>query len=301
MKPTPKPVVTCLSSKEQKDPLLAITDLFEQITIDNLQIDLRLYLKTATTEPGWWIYGQPWEVHELQQRLEKLMEACWLLLQQHEEVLGEVQLPGVATCWKQWKDDTDDLRQEYQAIRLMYGGRVRLLRDSELDEPVTVLKQLFHVLSLPDWKIVLTKWTEYALCGSSILREGDIHLFLHYEQLEKLLEVAWVIHYDPDEAAAPEREATRSIAGEKSPTPDLLEEFSSFLQEVPPERLTRNLLRIYVDYLQYHGHNLPGDYETIRTDFLKLYNLFRSAELDAKGLYRELKKPEQVQAKTERT
>ena len=289
MRTTQQPDFTRLSEEEREEPILAILELFERTTIDDLQLDVRLYLNAATMEPGWWTFGQPWDVHELQQRLEKLMEACWLLLQEYEATHGQLQLPDPLVCCRLCATDTKAMRQEYKQHLARYGGRVRLLRAQELARPIIVIRQFFHTLPLPEWKCLLTKWTEYALCDSSLLRDGDIHLLLYYEQLQKLLELAWVLYESEDENSS---EAPAATPAASPPSPELQAEVLAFLQEVSPERLSHHLLQIYMGYLKYQAKQHLGEKDAIMQDILKLFNVLRSADLDAKGLYREIKRLE---------
>jgi len=131
--------------------------------------------------------------------------------------------------------------------------------------------------------------------------END-NLLVHYEQLVKLLEIAWIINFDHQGEAniitdGEEQESRTEVPVAKLPTPALQQEVLLFLQEVPPERLSDNLLRIYMGYLKYKGKDSTDEHDTTMHDFVKLYNLFRSAELDAKGIFEEIKRLEQEQAK----
>lgn len=74
-----------------------------------------------------------------------------------------------------------------------YGTDIQCLRQRELAYPMLVLKDFFDTQSLDEWKDLLSEWTEYALCATSLLQDTENYdLLLHYEQLERLLEVA---HY----------------------------------------------------------------------------------------------------------
>jgi hypothetical protein len=275
-------------------------------TIDYWRIDLWQYLKAATTKLGWPMMRQPGDAVFLQRMLEKLMESCWLLLLEKEANDGEVALPVFTPFSEEWWEEERQRRQEHRTNQRAYSGNIRLLRNRELDNPFLVLKSFFETMPLAQWKNLLSGWTEYALRRTSMFEETENdNLLVHYEQLVKLLEVAWILNSmyrgeanmitDGEEQAA-EADTTTALPGTIPPSPTLQNDIISFLQQVPPERLSDNLLRIYMGYLKYKGRESPDDEDTTMHDFVKLYNLFRSAELDAKGVFEEIKRLEQEQA-----
>ncbi|MBB6611539.1 hypothetical protein H7F15_10870 [Pontibacter sp. Tf4] len=304
-------VIIHLSEEERQEPVTVILELFSMSTIDYWRIDLWQYLKAATTKLGWPMMRQPGDAVSLQKMLEKLMESCWLILLKKEASDGEVELPVFTPYSKEWWEEERQKRQEHRTNQKIYGGNIRLLRNRELDNPCLVLKAFFETMPLARWKNLLSDWTEYALRRTSMLEETENYdLLVHYEQLVKLLEVAWILNFrylgkaniitDGEKQEAEADTTTTTTTALPSTIPlslTLQKDIISFLQEVPPERLSDNLLRIYMGYLKYKGRDSPDDDDSTLHDFLKLYNLLRSAELDAKGIFEEIKRLEQEQAK----
>ncbi len=181
-----------LSEAEQKEPAKVILELFDYCSLRHLRIYLWRYLKASASEMGWHRMRQPLDAVVLQKRLEKLMEASWLLLREKEARDGEVEVPCFAPGTAEWMEDDRQMNLEYRSIEKEYGASIQRLRQRELNYPVLVLKDFFNTLSLEDWKGLLSEWTEYSLCSTSLLQETENYdLLLHYEQLERLLEVAY--------------------------------------------------------------------------------------------------------------
>ncbi len=181
-----------LAEEEQKEPVKVIYELFDYSSLFHLRIYLWRYLKAAASEMGWHRMRQPLDAVVLQKRLEKLMEASWLLLREKEARDGEVEVPCFAPGTAEWMEDDRQMHLEYRGIEEEYGASIQRLRQRELDCPVLVLKDFFNTQPLADWKRLLSEWTEYALCSTSLLQETENYdLLLHYEQLERLLEVAY--------------------------------------------------------------------------------------------------------------
>ncbi len=181
-----------LSTEERLEPVAAILAVFDQTSVQYLRLDLWKCLKAATCTVGWYQLRQPGDAVVLQRRVEKLLEASWLLLQQKEARDGDVQLPGAAPGSDAWLEE-DRLRHlEYCAIEAEFEGSIRCLHQRELNYPALVLKDVFSTLTLREWKRLLSEWTEYALGATSLLQETENYeLLLHYEQLERLLEVTY--------------------------------------------------------------------------------------------------------------
>jgi hypothetical protein len=182
-----------LSEEEKQDPVSVILELFDYCRIHHLRVFLWQYLKAATSKIGWHQMAQPLDAVVLQKRLEKLMEACWLLLQEKEVRDGEVLVPCFAPGSPEWLEDDRRMHLERGKLEDEFGTDIQCLRQRELEYPVLVLKDFFNTQSLDEWKSLLSEWTEYALCATSLLQDTEnYNLLQHYEQLERLLEVA---HY----------------------------------------------------------------------------------------------------------
>jgi len=182
-----------LSEEEKQNPVAVILELFDYSRIYHLRVFLWQYLKAATSRVGWHQMRQPLDAVVLQKRLEKLMEACWLLLQEKETRDGEVLVPCFAPGSVEWMEDDRQMHLERYRLEDDYGTDIQCLRQRELEYPVLVLKDFFNTQSLDEWKSLLSEWTEYALCATSLLQDTEnYNLLQHYEQLERLLEVA---HY----------------------------------------------------------------------------------------------------------
>ncbi|ARS37568.1 hypothetical protein [Pontibacter actiniarum] len=181
-----------LSEEEKQEPVSVILELFDCSSIYHLRVYLWKYLKAATGEVGWHQMAQPLDAVVLQKRLEKLMEACWLLLREKEARDGEVLLPCFAPGSMDWLDDDRQMHLERYKLEDDYGTDIQYLRQRELEYPVLVLKDFFNTQSLDEWKGLLSEWTEYALCATSLLQDTENYKLLqHYDQLERLLEVAY--------------------------------------------------------------------------------------------------------------
>lgn len=181
-----------LSEEEQKEPAKVILELFDFSSLHHLRIYLWRYLKAAASEMGWHRMRQPLDAVVLQKRIVKLIEASWLLLREKEARDGEVKLPYFAPGTAEWMEDDRHMHLEYRGIEEEYGASIQRLRQRELNCPVLVLKDFFNTLPLQDWKALLNEWTEYALCSTSLFQDTENYdLLLHYEQLERLLEVAY--------------------------------------------------------------------------------------------------------------
>ncbi|AKD02107.1 hypothetical protein POKO110462_17125 [Pontibacter korlensis] len=181
-----------LSEEEQKEPVKVIYELFDYSSLYHLRIYLWRYLKATASPIGWHQMRQPLDAVVLQQRLEKLMEGCWLLLQEKEARDGEVNIPYFSPGTAEWMEDDRHMHLEYDDIELEYGASIQRLRQRELNYPVLVLKNFFNTLPLEGWKSLFNEWTEYALSSTSLFQDTENYdLLLHYEQLERLLEVAY--------------------------------------------------------------------------------------------------------------
>jgi hypothetical protein len=183
-----------LSDEEKKEPASVILELFSMSSLHDWRMDLWQYLKAATTKLGWFMLSQPGDAVFLQKMLERLMECCWLLLQEREEQDGEEALPAFAPFSAECQAEERQKRLEYDVIEQVYVGKIRLLRQRELDNPFLVLKAFFETMPLAEWKNMLSDWTEYALRRTSLFEETENYdLLVHYEQLEKLLEAAYIL------------------------------------------------------------------------------------------------------------
>ena len=181
-----------LSEEEQKEPVKVIYELFDYSSLYHLRIYLWRYLKAAASPIGWHQMRQPLDAVVLQQRLVKLMDASWLLLQEKEARDGKVEVPFFAPGTAEWMEDDRHMHLEHRGIEEEYGASIQRLRQRELNYPVLVLKDFFNTLPLEDWKSLFNEWTEYALCSTSLFQDTENYdLLLHYEQLERLLEVAY--------------------------------------------------------------------------------------------------------------
>ncbi|WP_192822829.1 hypothetical protein [Rufibacter sp. LB8] len=191
-----EPALCQLTAAEQEAPYQVITWLFDKSSVENLREDVWQYFKAATSEHAWFQLDQPYDAIAVKDWLGRLMEASWLLLQRRELRHGEVtpfRLPPDSLA--RLEDNRAKLR-EYHWLQEAHGGRIRLLRQRELDNPYLVLKDFFLAGSLPAWRELLTAWTEYALCYTSLLQDtDDPNLVLRYEHLQKLLEAAYYISH----------------------------------------------------------------------------------------------------------
>ena len=191
--PIPEGIIH-LSDEERQDPASVILELFSMSSLTDWRMDLWQYLKAATAKLGWVMLSQPGDAVFLQRMLERLMECCWMLLQEKEARDGEVELPAFAPFSGEWQADERQRRLEHDAVHLAHGGKICLLRQRELDNPCLVLKAFFETMPLRRWKHLLSEWTEYALRRTSLFEETENYdLLVHYEQLEKLLEAAYIL------------------------------------------------------------------------------------------------------------
>ena len=105
-----------LSKEEQKEPAMVVLELFDFCSMHHLRIYLWRYLKAAVSELGWHRMRQPLDAVVLQKRLEKLMEASWLLLREKEARDGEVQVPYFAWGTAEWMEADRQMHLEYRGI-----------------------------------------------------------------------------------------------------------------------------------------------------------------------------------------
>ncbi|RNI31819.1 HEPN domain-containing protein [Rufibacter immobilis] len=206
--------LTYLSRQEREKPDLVIAKLFEASSLPLLRKDLWNYLKAATSAQAWTLMDQPWDATFLQEQLGKLIEAFWLMLQRKEELDGEVHPTKFTYESIERFNDERIMRIEYDHLLATYSGHIRLLRQRELDNPYHVIKGFFQVQSLKGWKSMLADWTEYALRRASMLEETENNdLLIHYEQLERLLEVAYFLHGLHSKSCKSEADAKLAVKG----------------------------------------------------------------------------------------
>jgi len=71
-------------------------------------------------------------------------------------------------------------------------------------------------------------------------------------------------------------------------TEELLDNLKIFLQDHSIERVTRNLRRIFLDYLRHQMEFLPAGFEECISDMYDLFELLDVAEDETKDWKREL-------------
>lgn len=182
-----------LSREERGRPVLAIVEVFEGVPHELLRMGLWKLLKSATSEYSWNDLEGPESALELQGRLEKLLEACHLLLWMKEKADGEFPLPAQAAAGE-FLPDTQPL-SDYRLNVDRYKGSILRLSGAEVANPYVVVKSFFGHLSLTGWKELLDGWVEHALSNISLIQDStDSDLILRYEFLEKLLEVSYLFY-----------------------------------------------------------------------------------------------------------
>lgn len=282
--------ITHLSPEERAQTVTVIADIFGNASLAVLRIELWHYLKSATTAQSWSLMGQPGHALILQKRLEKLMDNCWLLLQEKEEQDGEIIHKAYAPGSQEQVESDRMMLSRYDKIQRKYFGNIRLLNPTEIENPYLVLKSFFEMADMAAWKELLTTWTEYALSSISILEDKtDSNLLLKYDQLEKLLEAAFYLCMDVEdetEQKGSEKEPARVYKSEKL-TPYLEEEIITFLKAVPPGRLNRNLRKMFLDYLMFNKYGLPDNFNTMVSDLYRLAELLDIAQRETQDWQRE--------------
>ncbi|WP_192821285.1 hypothetical protein [Rufibacter sp. LB8] len=72
----------------------------------------------------------------------------------------------------------------------------------------------------------------------------------------------------------------------KALSPDLRQDFLTFLEEVPPGRLNRTLRVLLLDYLMYNKTGLPHRFPIMMSDLCKLTEVLDTAQRDTQGWHK---------------
>lgn len=282
---------TNLTLEEIKDPAIVITRLFDHYSSEHLKKDLWELLKASTGDFCWTYLNEPGTAPALLKHLGRILDSLWLLLKHQEDQNGVI----VAPYYLPGSED-QNLRERNELVYLipvlnLYKGRVRRLSQAEADEPYMAAKLFFKYKSIKEWKDILGCWVEYALSKTSVIETYDNHNFLlEYEYLDKMIEVAYLFnkekekfYYNDEEEYLDQLIQQLNKDGKNIMTKTLISTFYSFLQNVPPERLNRNLRKMLFDFLRFNKGGLPEDFDDLLIDLQDLMELLDIAQKEIKA------------------
>ena len=156
------------------DPYYILNDIFNSDHFGAMQDLFRHFCEAGLAEEFSWKEGSPGNLLYFSERLEQLIEACFII---HSS--GKIRKGG-----KVFKK-TKQINKALLPIRLS---------EMELDKPFIILDAFFAHNSLPEWKEALHRWTEAGLSKYSVAESaGAEGILSFYQHIEKLIEASnWI-------------------------------------------------------------------------------------------------------------
>src|ERR1700722_19480185 len=150
------------------DPYYILNDIFNSDHFGAMQDLFRHFCEAGLAEEFSWKEGSPGNLLYFSERLEQLIEACFII---HSS--GKIRKGG-----KVFKK-TKQINKALLPIRLS---------EMELDKPFIILDAFFAHNSLPEWKESLHRWTKACLSQYSVAESDDAEGMLSlYQHIEKLI------------------------------------------------------------------------------------------------------------------
>ncbi|MBD3749859.1 MAG: hypothetical protein IE931_10210 [Sphingobacteriales bacterium] len=271
----------------------AIFNFFDATSQEYLHKELWELLKAALSANCWTFMNEPGTVLNVKSELEHLMEAFHLLLTTKEENDGEVILAIYkAGSAEQIQKERDEFYQLYDVLN-EHRGRIKRLTKAEIANPYFAIKAMFLHYDLEEWKERLSEWVEYALSKATLMDVINESLFLDVEHLEKMLDVAYLMNKEKGKSYSRDGDILEQLVLElnhdtRQPlTIKLLKGFISFVETVPPARLSRNLRKIFMDYLNFNIGFQAFDIKEILFDLEQLFDLLDMAIKETRDWERE--------------
>ena len=269
---------TYLREEEANNPMSIIINHFDIHSSEYSKKDLWEMLKAAVSSSSWTYLNEPGTAVVLEKDLGRIMDALWLMLYDKQANDGDVALPEISTCTDEKRAiDRKEFASIYPILNL-HRGRIRRLSESEIDNPYLAIKSFFQFHTLSEWKEVLASWKEYALTSASIVEFYDQQIFIiEYEQLEKIIEVAFLFnkenessYYSDDDAYLEKLIIEFNDYGNDKVIKTILKSFFNLVNAVPPERLGRNLRKMTLRFVEGNIGALPGGFDRDLADFNQL-------------------------------
>jgi hypothetical protein len=282
MEATKKSLVepTHLTEEEANNPMSVIVNHFDIHSSEYSKKDLWEMLKAAVSNSSWTYLNEPGTAVVLEKGLGNIMDALWLLLYEKEAGDGEIKLPESSECpEKQRARDRKEFADLYPILNL-YKGRIRRLSKAETENPYLAIKSFFQFHNLLEWKEVLASWKEYALTNATIVEFYDQQLFIvEYEQLEKIIEVAFLLnkesessYYSEDDAYLEKLIKEFNDFSKQRVSKTVLLNFFDLLKATPPGRLARDLRKMTLRFVESNIGALPDGFDKDLDGFNRLAN-----------------------------
>lgn len=268
----------------------AIFNFFAATSQEYQRKELWELMKAALSNNPWTFMNEPGTALDLTKKLESLLCTFFLLLRDKEEKDGEVKLEVLpAGSEEQIEKERNEMYQLYDVMN-EHRGRIKRLTKLEIAKPYLAIKALFAQHSLEEWSEVLSEWCEYALSKMTLMDVMYESILLDVEHLEKMLEVAYLFnkqygkHHDKDDGFMEQLIRELNQKTNKNLSQELLKEFIIFIDTVPPERLNRNLRKIFLDYLNYNKDGLPFDFKDYLFDLEWLHQFLDVLDRETRSL-----------------
>lgn len=172
-----------------KDAMEVLDTLFDATELEYLRAELWYFLKAVVAEDHFRFRGQPVIACEVTEHFEQIID---VFDQLHDDAESQ-EIPVGNHAWK--ADGDLHYLMALRDIEEKFAGKIRRLRKNEIEDLNLVIEEFFQYQSAGDWKKELKNWQYYALSTGSICIASDDTSFLEmYEQLEKILEAAYLLH-----------------------------------------------------------------------------------------------------------
>jgi hypothetical protein len=286
-----------LSENEIADPIAVIHDLYINLTdIEYLKSDLWEWVKAALQDQPLTYLSEPGLAIQTEKMLIRLFAALHLLAKKHQ-----FHLPEQISIDEEEKHEKDF--QKFSGLYelfYLHRGHVRRLNPDEVTNPYLAIHSFFSFHSLEEWQRVLNQWSEYALTKSSIIESDEGYSILQeYEQIEKMIEVAYLLNKEPDKFN--ERYHASYWKGLEitlRPRPDrdislkFIKASIRFLDIVPPTRFNQNVRGMLIDFLHYNKGCIPFYFENLLLDLEYFFDFMDACAKETKHWEREEERDE---------
>ncbi|MEP7279937.1 MAG: hypothetical protein ABI813_14905 [Bacteroidota bacterium] len=161
------------------DPYWVITDFFCFGSLAEMKERLEKTCKAALVEKYNWKQGCPGNLLYFYERLEKLVEACFLI--------------------------TSSSKYKNRLVKKAKQGKLKEIESNpllpcslsaaELNDPLSVLQSFFQFHDLKRWKQDIYAWMEAGLSDFTVLENiAPKNLITYHHHLQKLLDACWYIN-----------------------------------------------------------------------------------------------------------
>ena len=160
------------------DPYSIITDFFHFGNIAEMKALFLESCRAALSEKYSWKQGSPGNLLYFYERLEKLVEACFLIFSRSKK---KKKLPK-------------KLKPAAFKKVLNHPNLPCSLSADEMSDPFLVIQSFFEFHSIKEWKQDLYAWMEAGLSDYTVLENMEAKDILPYHHhLQKLLDACWYI------------------------------------------------------------------------------------------------------------